>query len=136
MAYVPGEMTMTLVRVHHVFLITKSRLLALLDLVAIGQDISEPDEMSRVIADLKAEPARNPPELVSNNNNNSNNSNRIQRRNSRFFKSPHCAVNRLRHVRWSGPGTIVCKSCAIHRALHMCNMLRYMPCGMKGQLSY
>ena len=34
-----------------------------------------------------------------------------------FFQSPHCAVNRLQHVRSTGPGAIVCKSCATHRAL-------------------
>ena len=33
------------------------------------------------------------------------------------LQSPHCAANRLQHVRSSGPATIVCKSCATHRAL-------------------
>ena len=53
-----------------------------------------------------------------------------------FLQSPHCAVNRLQHVRSSGPGAIVCKSCATHRALITCNMLCYVPLGTKGQLSY
>ena len=53
-----------------------------------------------------------------------------------FWQSPHCAANRLQHVRSSGPGAIVCKSCATHRALITCNMLCCMPQGTKGQLSY
>ena len=53
-----------------------------------------------------------------------------------FLQSPHCAVNCLQHVRSSGLGAIVCKSRATHRALITCNMSCYMPCGMKGQLSY
>ena len=52
----------------------------------------------------------------------SNNNNWIQRRNSRFWQSPSCAVNHLQHVRSSGPGAIVCKSRATHRALITCNM--------------
>ena len=39
-----------------------------------------------------------------------------------FLQSPHCAPNCLKHVRSSGPGAIVCKSCATHRALITCNM--------------
>ena len=67
-----------------------------------------------------------------NNNNNDNNNNnnndddddntnncRIQRRiiiafkaaNRYFLQSPHSAANCLQHVRSSGPGAIVCKSC-------------------------
>ena len=46
--------------------------------------------------------------------------NRIQRRNSRFLQSPHNAANSLQYVRSSGPGAIVCKSRATHRALITC----------------
>ena len=49
------------------------------------------------------------------------NNNRIDRSNSRFSQSPHCATNCLQHVRSRGPGAIVCKSCATHRALITCN---------------
>ena len=34
-----------------------------------------------------------------------------------FLQSPHCVANHLQHIRSSGPGTIVCKSRATHRAL-------------------
>ena len=34
-----------------------------------------------------------------------------------FWQSPHCAANCLQHMRSSGPGAIVCKSRASHRAL-------------------
>ena len=55
------------------------------------------------------------------NNNNNNNNNRIQRPIRDFFyNSPHNAANCLQHVRSSGPGAIVCKSRATHRALIMC----------------
>ena len=37
-----------------------------------------------------------------------------------FLQSPHSAANCLQHVRSSGPGAIVCKSCATHRALITC----------------
>ena len=53
-----------------------------------------------------------------------------------FLQSPHSAANRLQHARSSGPGAIVCKSCATHRALITCNMSCYVPLGTKGQLSY
>ena len=53
-----------------------------------------------------------------------------------WLQSPHCASNRLQHVRSSGPGAIVCKSRATHRALITCNMSCYVPRGTKGQLSY
>ena len=53
-----------------------------------------------------------------------------------FLQSPHCAVNRLQHVHSSGPGAIVCKSCATHQALVTCSMSCFVPCGTKGQLSY
>ena len=33
------------------------------------------------------------------------------------LQSPHCTVNCLQQVCSSGPGAIVCKSCATHRAL-------------------
>ena len=52
-----------------------------------------------------------------------------------FLQSPHSAANCLQHVRSSGPGAIVCKSRATHRALITCNMC-YVPLGTKGQLSY
>ena len=54
--------------------------------------------------------------------NNNDNNNRIERRNSRFLQSHHYAVNRLQHVRSSGPGATVCKSHATHRALITCNL--------------
>ena len=61
---------------------------------------------------------------------NNNNNNLIQRRNLRFFlQSPHCAMNYLQHICSSGPGAIVCKSCAAHRAFITCNMLCYVPHG-------
>ena len=70
-------------------------------------------------------------------NDNSNNNILILRRNSRFFlQSPHCAANRLQHVRSSGQGAVVCKSLATHRALITCNMSCYVPRGTKGQLSF
>ena len=37
-----------------------------------------------------------------------------------FLQSPHSAANRLRHVRSSGPGAIVCKSRATHTAFITC----------------
>ena len=43
------------------------------------------------------------------------------------LQSPHCAAYRLQHVRSRGPGTIVCKSCATHRALITCNTTYYVP---------
>ena len=55
------------------------------------------------------------------NNNNDNNNICIQRCNSVFF-TPHCATNRLQHVRSSGPGAIVCESHATHRELITWNM--------------
>ena len=51
------------------------------------------------------------------------------------LQSPHCAANRLQHVRSSGPGAIVCKSRSTHRAHITCNLSCYVPCGTKGQLS-
>ena len=42
-----------------------------------------------------------------------------------FLQSSHCAANRLQHVCSSGPGAIVCKSRATHRALITCNMSCY-----------
>ena len=53
-----------------------------------------------------------------------------------FLQSPHSAANCLQHARSSGPGAIVCKSRATHRALIACNMSCYVPLGTKGQLSY
>ena len=38
------------------------------------------------------------------------------------LQSPHCAANRLQHVRSSGAGAIVCKSRATHRALITCKV--------------
>ena len=37
-------------------------------------------------------------------------------------QSPHCAANRLLHVRSSGQRAIVCRSHATHRALITCNI--------------
>ena len=48
--------------------------------------------------------------------------NHIERHNSRFLQSPHCAVNCLHHVCSSGPGAIMYKSRATHQALIMCSM--------------
>ena len=42
-----------------------------------------------------------------------------------FLQSPHCATNRLQHVRSNGLCAILCKSHATHRALIMCNMSCY-----------
>ena len=53
-----------------------------------------------------------------------------------FLQSTHSATNCLQHARSSGPGAIVCKSRATHRALITCNMSCYVPLGTKGQLSY
>ena len=39
-----------------------------------------------------------------------------------YLQSPHCAANCLQHVRSSGPGIIVCKSRATHRALITSNL--------------
>ena len=52
-----------------------------------------------------------------------------------FLQSSHCVANRLQHVRSSGPGAVVRKSHASHRALITCNMC-YVPRSTKGQLSY
>ena len=41
-----------------------------------------------------------------------------------FLQSPHCTANRLQHVHSSGPGAIVCKSPATHRALVTYNIVR------------
>ena len=38
-----------------------------------------------------------------------------------FLQSPHSAANCLQHIRSSGPGAIVCKSRATHRAHITCN---------------
>ena len=58
--------------------------------------------------------------------------------NGDFLQSPHCAANRLQHVRSSGTGTIVCKSRATQRSTYliMCLMSCYVPRGMKAQLSF
>ena len=37
-----------------------------------------------------------------------------------YLQSPHSAANCLQHVRLSGPGAVVCKSCATHWALITC----------------
>ena len=37
-----------------------------------------------------------------------------------FLQSPHSATNNLQHARSSGPGAIMCKSRATHRALITC----------------
>ena len=43
-----------------------------------------------------------------------------------FLQSPHSAANCLQHAHSSGPGAIVCKSRATHRALITCNMSCYV----------
>ena len=53
-----------------------------------------------------------------------------------FLQSPYWATNCLQHVRSSGPGAIVCKSRATHRALITCSMSWYVPHDTKGKLSY
>ena len=71
------------------------------------------------------------------NNNNNNNNNRIQRCNSNFFftisilNAPR-TVSNMYHS--SGPGPVVCKSRATHRAHITCNSTCYVPRGTKGQL--
>ena len=39
-----------------------------------------------------------------------------------FLQSPHCAANCLQYARSGGPGAIVCKSRATHKALITCSM--------------
>ena len=81
-----------------------------------------------------------------NNNNNSNNNNNNDNNNSNDNKNNHCTQRRnlrfftissLRreHIHSSGPGAVVCRSYATHRALITCNMSCYMPHGTKGQLN-
>ena len=55
---------------------------------------------------------RSPTLMINGENNNVNN--HIEKRNSNFLQSPHCAVNCLQHVRSRGQGTVVCKSRAKH----------------------
>ena len=64
------------------------------------------------------------PSLNNNNNNknNNNNTNHIQMHILRFLQSPHCAANCLQHICSSGPGTMVCRSHATHRALITCSV--------------
>ena len=57
-----------------------------------------------------------------NSNNSNNNDNRIERRNSRFFFYSLLTANCLQHIRSSGPGAILCKSRATHRAFITCNL--------------
>ena len=45
-----------------------------------------------------------------------------------FLQSPQCAADRLEHLLTSGPGTVVCKSRATHRAFITSNM-RYVSRG-------
>ena len=71
-----------------------------------------------------------------NNNNNNNNIIAFKGAMGDFLQSPHCAANRLQHVRSSGSGAIVCTSRATHLALITCNMSCCVPRGTKGQLSY
>ena len=71
------------------------------------------------------------------NNYNNNNNNGTDRCNSRFFtisslRREPC----LQHIRASGPGAMVFKSCATRRGLITCSMSWYVPCRTKGQLSY
>ena len=53
-----------------------------------------------------------------------------------FVQSPPSAANCLQHVHSSGPGAIMCKSLATHRAFITCNISCYVPLGTNGQLSY
>ena len=80
-----------------------------------------------------------------NNNNNINNNNdddedddddddRIERHNSRFSQSAHCAANCLQHARSSGQGAIVCKP-REHKE-RFSRATCHVPCGTKGQLSH
>ena len=59
---------------------------------------------------------------------------RIERRNSRFVQSPHCAANCLQHVRSIGQCAIVCKLRAADRML--ISRAKCVPRGTKGQLSW
>ena len=56
--------------------------------------------------------------------NNNKKKNRIQRRYLTFLQSPYSTANCLQHVRSSGPGAIVCKSCATQRVSRASAMLR------------
>ena len=61
--------------------------------------------------------------VFNNNNNNTNNNNRTKRHSFRSFTiSSLLPANCLQHVRSSGLGSIVYKSCATHRALITCDM--------------
>ena len=53
-----------------------------------------------------------------------------------IWQSPHCAANRLQHVRSSGADAIVCKPHATRRAPITRNMSCCVSRGRKGQLSY
>ena len=46
---------------------------------------------------------------------------RIERRKLKVLQSPDSAANCLQHVRWSGQGSVVCKSRATQRAFVTCN---------------
>ena len=54
--------------------------------------------------------------------NNTNTNNHIERRNSRFLTMSSCTSNCLQHIRSSGQGAIMHKSCATHQVLITCNM--------------
>ena len=47
---------------------------------------------------------------------------RTERLNLIFLQSPHCTEHCLQHVRSSGQSPVMCKPCATHWALTMCNM--------------
>ena len=64
-----------------------------------------------------------------NNKKKNNDDNWIERRNSRFLQSPHCAANNLQYVRCSGQGAIVFKSRATHRALILFYSILFSPWG-------
>ena len=63
-------------------------------------------------SDLKKRFLENHLNTVQNFYDNNDDNNRIQRCNSRFLQSSHCAANCLQDVCSSGLGAIVCKSCA------------------------
>ena len=60
---------------------------------------------------------------LDNNNNNNSSNNHIESHNSTFLRPPHCATNCLQRVCLSGQSAVICRSCAAHWVLIMCNTL-------------
>ena len=58
----------------------------------------------------------------------------VQRHNSRFLQSLHCATNCLQQVRSSGQGEIMCKSWTAHQTFITCNMSCVVWCEGTSQL--